>query len=239
MLSQIIGHRGVPSLMVENSLRSFQCAYGLGCQSVEFDVKLTKDKVPVVFHDEEMERLLGCKGLIEDILFHDLKELLQTSSKPWMCQEPILTLEALFSFFLKTKRNFNLELKPNSKDQKETAWVISDMFEKFKDLKSKALVSSFDFSCLRFFKEKEPDMFLGMLFEGLPETWESQVDDFKPYSVHIDHPSMTSEFVKKIKEKKLKLFVYTVNDVSLAQRLFEEGVDGIFTDQCQLFLDRM
>jgi glycerophosphoryl diester phosphodiesterase len=45
------GHRGARGLWPENTLPGFRAAIALGVTSIELDVVLTKDSVPVVFHD--------------------------------------------------------------------------------------------------------------------------------------------------------------------------------------------
>ena len=47
---EIVAHRGIPTEAPENTLASFQRAIELGADAVELDVRLTSDKVPVVFH---------------------------------------------------------------------------------------------------------------------------------------------------------------------------------------------
>lgn len=49
----IFAHRGLPVKFAENSLEGFRYAVTHGAEGVEFDVHLTKDKVPVVMHDEK------------------------------------------------------------------------------------------------------------------------------------------------------------------------------------------
>ena len=52
----IFAHRGLPVKFAENSLQGFKYAVEHGAEGVEFDVHLTKDKVPVVMHDEKIDR---------------------------------------------------------------------------------------------------------------------------------------------------------------------------------------
>ena len=47
----IEGHRGACALYPENTLLSFGKAMKMGVDAVEFDVRLTADKVPVLMHD--------------------------------------------------------------------------------------------------------------------------------------------------------------------------------------------
>ena len=52
------GHRGARGLKPENTLPSFEVALDLGVTSIETDIHLTRDAVPIVFHDDTIgERL--------------------------------------------------------------------------------------------------------------------------------------------------------------------------------------
>ncbi len=62
----VIGHRGFPTVAIENTLPSFAAAFEAGAQGVECDVRTTRDGQVVVFHDEDTRRLLGFSGRIED-----------------------------------------------------------------------------------------------------------------------------------------------------------------------------
>lgn len=52
-----VGHRGAPYHARENTLDSLRSALRLGADAVEIDVRLTKDGVPVLLHDETLDRL--------------------------------------------------------------------------------------------------------------------------------------------------------------------------------------
>ena len=53
----IIGHRGVSSMELENTIESFQRAVELGVDGIELDVFTTKDKIIIIHHDETFDRL--------------------------------------------------------------------------------------------------------------------------------------------------------------------------------------
>lgn len=52
----------------------FQCAQK-GCTAVEFDLALTKDEVPVIFHDSTVERLTGRPGVVSEMTWDELSKL--------------------------------------------------------------------------------------------------------------------------------------------------------------------
>jgi glycerophosphoryl diester phosphodiesterase len=58
-LPEIVAHRGNAAEFPENTLQSLQSAVDLGLRWVEFDVQLTADRVPVVFHDSDLARVAG------------------------------------------------------------------------------------------------------------------------------------------------------------------------------------
>lgn len=76
-MKQIIieGHRGACALYPENTLLSFQKAIEMGVDAVEFDIWLTKDKVPVLMHDGLTRRTCGVDGHLRDMTLEEVKKL--------------------------------------------------------------------------------------------------------------------------------------------------------------------
>lgn len=69
------GHRGWRAKYPENTLISFRAAIELGVDAIEFDIWLSKDKVPVIMHDANTLRITGHDGLITEQTLAELKEL--------------------------------------------------------------------------------------------------------------------------------------------------------------------
>ncbi|HEX9268468.1 MAG TPA: glycerophosphodiester phosphodiesterase [Candidatus Limnocylindria bacterium] len=70
---EIVAHRGIHDSLPENSLAAFEAAIELGSDVVEFDVRLTRDRVPVVIHS--LECAIALDGLNGYLFEHDLSEL--------------------------------------------------------------------------------------------------------------------------------------------------------------------
>lgn len=74
-LPKIIGHRGCAAYAPENTIEGIHTAADMGVEWVELDVKLTKDQVPIIFHDETLERTTDSSGNIRDLTLQEVKEL--------------------------------------------------------------------------------------------------------------------------------------------------------------------
>jgi glycerophosphoryl diester phosphodiesterase len=74
-LPEIIAHRGNAAEFPENTLQALASAVELGIRYVELDVQLTADKVPVAFHDSELERVADREGSVHDLTWAQLSEL--------------------------------------------------------------------------------------------------------------------------------------------------------------------
>lgn len=71
---KIIAHRGAHNeIYLENTFEAFDNALALGLWSIEFDVRWTKDLVPVVHHDETCDRIFNKNIRIADVTFETLR----------------------------------------------------------------------------------------------------------------------------------------------------------------------
>ncbi len=80
VLPRVIGHRGAAASAPENTLAGLRAAAALGATWVEFDVMLTKDRVPVLFHDDNLRRITGRDALMAETSYAELAS--STSSRP-------------------------------------------------------------------------------------------------------------------------------------------------------------
>src|SRR6476659_5462474 len=69
----IICHRGASEHAHENTLEAFRATFELGGDGNEFDIRMTKDGILVVFHDDMLDRLLEAYGDVSDYTWDSLK----------------------------------------------------------------------------------------------------------------------------------------------------------------------
>ena len=131
-------HRGYHSKDVsENSLEAFRRAVEIGA-SIEFDVHITKDDELVVIHDEDLKRLTGKEGIVEDLTLKELKEnysLLDGQKIPSLTEVLDLVDERVPML---------IELKVFRKNYKRLAKVFKEYIVKRIKDKTKYILISFD-----------------------------------------------------------------------------------------------
>jgi glycerophosphoryl diester phosphodiesterase len=74
-LPEIVAHRGNAAEFPENTLQALESAVEHGLKYLEFDVQLTADKVPVVFHDSDLERVGDRPDCIHDLTWAEMAEM--------------------------------------------------------------------------------------------------------------------------------------------------------------------
>ncbi len=71
----VVAHRGDWRNAPENSLRSIQNCIDIGVDMVEIDVRMTKDSVLVLMHDQTIDRTTTGTGMVKDITYNSLQTL--------------------------------------------------------------------------------------------------------------------------------------------------------------------
>ena len=71
----VAAHRGFKDKYPENTLLAFKKALDLEVDQIETDVRITKDKVLVLIHDEKLDRTTNGKGKVSEYTFEELRKL--------------------------------------------------------------------------------------------------------------------------------------------------------------------
>lgn len=233
-LPQIIGHRGACGYAPENTTDSIAAAADMGIDWVELDVKLTSDDVPIIFHDDNLERATSGEGLVKDTPYSVIKEL---DAGSWFgdtfigCKIP--TLEDAVEVILERGLGLNLEIKPCAGREVETTQVALDHMSRLWDDHNNILISSFSEIAL----ETANDMLggdwgIGYLFDEIPDNWKEIARHVNAKTININgnREDIKREFIENIIDEGYGIVAYTINDPMRAQELLNWGVDSIVTD---------
>lgn len=232
LIPKVIGHRGAAAYAPENTLSSLHAAADLGIEWVEIDVKLTRDGVPVVFHDDDLLRCTGAEGLVKDMDWKDLQEL---DAGSWygdsFIGEKIPSLEDALNVILDRGLGLNLEIKPCPGREKETAEAALDIASRiWPDDGPAPLISSFSHVCLETSMDMIPAWARGFLMdEHMPE-WRQIAEYLEIATININGNTATREEIEDYIEMQKPILAYTINDPEMARELVRWGVDGVFAD---------
>jgi glycerophosphoryl diester phosphodiesterase len=234
----VIAHRGASLLAPENTLSAFRLAVELGADAIEFDVKLSRDRVPVILHDMTLDRTTNGTGKIKDTTLDDIKKL-DAGSKFSLeySGEPIPTLSELVEEF-QEKILLNIELTNyNTPFDRLPAYVLS-IIEKAGIL-DKVLISSFNPYALRSVNRMRSEVRTALLVAPkLPKWILHSLISLSPHHDLHPHSSLVSDsLVRQVHRSIGRVNVWTVNRYEVMVGLLKIGIDGIISDDVATALD--
>lgn len=243
----VIGHRGYNVFAPENTLPSFQFAKDAGADLVELDYHLSKDGVPVVIHDRELDRTTdavekwGAKKIRVDS--KTAAELQSLDAGRWFGPQYAGTRLPLLTEALDLIQKGSVTLIERKGG--DAAGCVRLLRER--DLINQVVVQSFDWAFLKDVHALAPEQVLGALGppgsrqgrkltdpeKVLSPEWIAEAKQAGP-SVLGWNQQVTREAVEHAHQQGLKVWVYTINDAAQAAGLLDLGVDGIITDNPSL-----
>lgn len=108
----VFAHRGASTYALENSLQAFEKAWELGADGIELDLQLSKEGIPVVYHDSQLSRLAGSNKLVNACSLAQLQRF--KLGKPWrrlFSTYKISTFEEVLVWANQCQMPLNIELK--------------------------------------------------------------------------------------------------------------------------------
>ena len=232
----IFAHRGASAHAPENTLSAFELALAQNADAIELDVKLSADGHAVVIHDHTLDRTTGIHGRVKDCSLAELQSLDAGSffSEKYS-GEKIPTLEQVFEA-VGNRTFINVELTNYTTPRDSLVETVCMLVKKF-GLQERVLFSSFFASNLSKAQAYLPEVPRGLLaFDGLLGAWARSFGfNFGRYqALHPYLKDVTPQQVQRVHRLKRRIHVWTVNAVEDMHRLFDWGVDAIFTDDPQL-----
>lgn len=229
--TQIFGHRGAAGVRPENTMCSFYKAAEVGSEGLELDVQLSKDGVPVIIHDETLERTTNGQGWVKD---YTLSELKQLDAGSWFHHtyqgEKIPTLEEFFEWFQGTALVVNIELKNGLVRYQKLEEEVLALIRKY-DLVDRVILSSFNHYSVVHVQELMPEIETAVLImEGLYKPWNYTLQ-VGAKGIHCYWPIATESIITRgTLEHGLALRPFTVNDPHYIQLLIQHKCTAIITD---------
>jgi glycerophosphoryl diester phosphodiesterase len=231
-LPRVIGHRGAAGHAPENTLASIRAAARLGVRCVEFDVHLSADRIPVLLHDDTLDRTTDGAGAVDACSLNDLRAL---DAGLWYAEEftgePIPTLEETLRTLASLGLGANVEIKPSPGREAETGYAVGRMLrEQWPAALPPPILSSFKPASLAAAREVAPGIARALLVPRLSRDWAQSMRELDCAALHCGHKRLTASDADQVRRAGYPLNVYTVNDRARAETLSAWGAGTIISD---------
>ena len=230
-LPEIIAHRGNASEFPENTLEALESAVALGAKFVEFDVQLTADRVPVLFHDADLARVAGRPELVHDIAWDQLAdypvgETTRFGNRYMSVRPPGLSQVATSLARWNGVTAF-VEIKRSSIRKFGREVVLSRVLKELQHVLDRCVLISFDLPCLKIARVMSRAR-VGWVLTQYDETARAEAAAFGPEFLFAN--------LERLPQGDAPLWkgpwdwaIYEVRDLRTAQKLRKRGARFIET----------
>ncbi len=235
-MTQIWAHRGARRQAPENTLPAIELALGFGADGVEFDVQLSADGTPVVIHDESVDRTTDGTGAVAGLSFAQLRALDASAGFAGFGGVRIPSLEEVLDLLAPSGVRVNIELKNAEEDYPGLEEKVLAAIEQ-RGIAERVVLSTFNHYSLKRLQRLGAPCELGMLYtDPLYRPWRYAAK----LGVAAIHPPANvlfgERYVRRAHALGLAVRPWVVNSEARLSRMFEWGVDAVFTDLPELAL---
>lgn len=248
----VAAHRGGMNHWPENTLYAFEKALQAGVHMLEMDVRMTADGVPVIIHDERVDRTTDGAGRVSDFSFQEIRRLDAACGRTGAGsgerryrlgrRHAVPCLQEVFETFPDAR--IILEIKES---RREGAAAVGEVIGRY-GREERTMVASFHTSLLRHFRKGYPGVATSAGRREVLRFWLFQGQVFhsliRPGYVALQVPErwrgrtvVTPRFVRMALRKNLSVQVWTVNKPGDMHRLLDMGVEALITDEPGLALE--
>ena len=155
---KIIGHRGAINIAPENTFASCYAIKSINKDWIEIDVILSKDNIPMVFHDKELNRLSNFKGNLKNFTLNELKHIdIGSVFSRKFKNEKIPTLSEFIILCCQLDINIFLELKSYHDDDLKLVDEVIKRISNYHSNKNEIIICSYSRDIIKYLKEYLPN----------------------------------------------------------------------------------
>jgi len=230
----IVAHRGASASAPENTLAAFQRAIDDGADAIELDVRFSKDRELMVFHDSRLEGKSSGLGYARDATRDELSSLRIVQGRGRrVTRETIPTLSEVFEL-CGGRVGLNVEIKTDRTGRREAEIVdrCCALIKKY-NLKRSVLVTSFHHRFIKHLKRHYPGIPGGLLVHPLKHTARASIRlavQLRIEYLIFGRVTLRNFVVRKAHERHLLVGEFTVNTARRFERALRYGVDAVITN---------
>ena len=219
---QIYAHRGASADFPELTLAAYEGAVAQGADGFECDLRLTKDEVPVLWHNASMLERAGNPGLIAEMTFAQVSR----------AYPQILTLSEFLDFAVSQKKGVLLETKHPVISGNRIEEIIAETLAATSGISSiDVSVMSFSWFAIEKMKRVDPSIQTTFLMHKHTSWLQAKLSSAAAIGPGINELREEPIRAKRIKDLGRSLHVWTVNEDSDIKLCEKVGVDILITNK--------
>lgn len=236
---KIVAHRGATTKAPENTLAAFRRAADLGADAAELDVRLTRERRPVVYHYFYLEEATTGSGPIFEHTAQDLRDVRVVGANGALSDDHrIPTLEEVLEEF-SGRMGLEIELKG---PEPEAAAIVGALLNTFRSAWETIEVTSFEPTLLVDVQRHCPGIATALLFPRSEDWMRADVVAHSALHrarlaqariVHLHPTQLTADVVSSVRAGGVEVHAWDVNDEQALRRAVDFGLPWICTDDLE------
>jgi glycerophosphoryl diester phosphodiesterase len=239
---EIVAHRGVATEHPENTIPAFQKAIELGADAVELDVRLTKDKIPVVYHYYYLDKITSLTGPVFNYTYKQLQQAQFLNVQEGANTLKISTLAEVLEE-ISGKIGLEIEIKG---PEPEAVVIIGDVLRNFNTHWNTFEITSYEISLQLGIKNQCPGIVTDLLYPPTEPWMRLDVVGYEALhkaklaqarAVHLHPSQLSDQVVSTVRNAGIEIHVWDVNDEQSLQKIMEYNIPRICTDHFEQAAD--
>ena len=222
---KIYAHRGASYDFPEHTLAAYMAGIEQGADGFECDLRLTKDSVPILWHDATMDRTAGCSGTIAALTYEEIFER----------YPQVMRLDEFLTLAITERKDLALETKhPVATSREVEAVLAKELISRQTEILASGIeisVMSFSWLAIESIRRLMPDINTVMLLGSLRAKKRRRFTSAQTIGPDIEMIKSRPEFITDAKNDGKRLFVWTVDEAADVEFCAQNGADVVITNK--------
>ncbi len=218
-------HRGASADFPEHTMAAYRGAIEQGALGFECDIRITKDEIPILWHDASMKKEAKNNAIIANQSFAQIKQIYPA----------VMTLNELLDLAIENKKSLALETKhPVPTGNRVEELVIDELHRRKESLAKSGInivIMSFSWFAIEKIKKIDPTIKTVMLLGDLTNKITRRFTSAQVIGPSVEMIKNSPELVTEIKNSGKELYVWTVDSTEDLQYCASVGVDIVMTNR--------
>jgi glycerophosphoryl diester phosphodiesterase len=218
-------HRGASADFPEHTMAAYRGAIEQGAQGFECDIRITKDEVPILWHDANMKKEANNSAIIANKTYAEIKQIYPA----------VMTLNELLDLAIENKKSLALEIKhPVPTGNRVEELVIAELHRRKEIITQSGInvvIMSFSWFAIEKIKKMDSTIKTVMLLHDFNQKLSRRFTSAQVIGPSVEMIKKSPELVTEIKKSGKELYVWTVDSTEDLQYCASVGVDIVMTNR--------